>query len=311
MARVARVRFGQLVVGPPGSGKTTYCRAMHQFLHAQQRPTIIVNLDPANDPVTSFAPEVTCSSLITVDDVMNTHSLGPNGALMYCMQFLEKNFDRIMEEIDKFPDHYVLFDLPGQVELYTHDRSVPAIIKRLEALHFRLVVVNLVDAHYCSDPGKYVSMLLTCLSTMLHLALPHVNVLSKLDLAERHGQLQFGLEFYTDVLDLERLLQLLDDQPVLARYRRLSAALADLVQRYGLVSFSPLAVEDRQLLAQLCQQLDRANGFAMVGGKAAAAGDSGGSQTVVSMLSCAVGAQSQQERLGHAADKYLGQEAEE
>lgn len=24
--------FGQLVIGPPGSGKTTYCAAMHDFL---------------------------------------------------------------------------------------------------------------------------------------------------------------------------------------------------------------------------------------------------------------------------------------
>lgn len=53
----------------------------------------------------------------------------------------------------------------------------------------QLTVVHLVDAHLCCDPGKYVSALLLSLTTMLHLELPHVNVLSKIDLIENYGKL--------------------------------------------------------------------------------------------------------------------------
>lgn len=53
----------------------------------------------------------------------------------------------------------------------------------------QLTAVHLVDAHLCSDPGKYISSLVLSLSTMLHLELPHVNVLSKIDLIERYGRL--------------------------------------------------------------------------------------------------------------------------
>ena len=53
----------------------------------------------------------------------------------------------------------------------------------------QLTAVHLVDAHLCSDPGKYVSALLLSLSTMLHLELPHVNVLSKIDMIESYGTL--------------------------------------------------------------------------------------------------------------------------
>lgn len=53
----------------------------------------------------------------------------------------------------------------------------------------QLTAVHLVDAHLCSDPGKYISALLLSLSTMLHLELPHVNVLSKIDLIESYGKL--------------------------------------------------------------------------------------------------------------------------
>ena len=53
----------------------------------------------------------------------------------------------------------------------------------------QLTAVHLIDAHLCCDPGKYVSALLLSLSTMLHLELPHVNVLSKIDLIENYGNL--------------------------------------------------------------------------------------------------------------------------
>lgn len=53
----------------------------------------------------------------------------------------------------------------------------------------QLTAMHLVDAHLCSDPGKYVSALILSLSTMLHLELPHINVLSKIDLIENYGKL--------------------------------------------------------------------------------------------------------------------------
>lgn len=65
----------------------------------------------------------------------------------------------------------------------------------------QLTAVHLVDAHLCSDPGKYVSALLLSLSTMLHLELPHINVLSKIDLIESYGKL--GICFFFCVISVE------------------------------------------------------------------------------------------------------------
>jgi hypothetical protein len=47
---------------------------------------------------------------------MEQLKLGPNGALVYCMEFLEANFEWLASKLKTFPkDGYFIFDLPGQV----------------------------------------------------------------------------------------------------------------------------------------------------------------------------------------------------
>ena len=41
--------FGQIVIGPPGAGKTTYCDFMSQLLRGLGRKVAILNIDPANE----------------------------------------------------------------------------------------------------------------------------------------------------------------------------------------------------------------------------------------------------------------------
>ena len=140
--------FGQVVIGPPGSGKTTYCNGMSQFLAGFGREVAIINLDPAND-ILPYKADIDISDLITLSDVMDSLKLGPNGGLIYCMEFLEKNMDWLKTELDKVSGKYLLFDCPGQVELYTHHNSVRNVLAQLQQWDYRLVAVHLVDSHYC------------------------------------------------------------------------------------------------------------------------------------------------------------------
>jgi GPN-loop GTPase len=92
--------FAQLVVGPPGSGKSTYCDGMHQFLGAIGRKSSVVNLDPANE-ATSYPCAVDVRELVSVEDIMGSdpreedggEALGPNGAVLYALETLEQNFE--------------------------------------------------------------------------------------------------------------------------------------------------------------------------------------------------------------------------
>ncbi|XP_039596175.1 GPN-loop GTPase 2 [Polypterus senegalus] len=254
------VLFGQVVIGPPGSGKTTYCLGMQEFLTKLGRKVAVVNLDPANDTL-PYECMVNIAELVTLDDVMDSLKLGPNGGLIYCMEYMEANFDWLKEKLEKFKDHYFLFDCPGQVELYTHHSSVKNIFAQLVKWNFRLAAVHLVDSHYCADPAKFISVLCTSLSTMLHVELPHVNVLSKMDLIEQYGKLAFNLDFYTDVLDLSYLLEHLTSDPFFKKFKCLNEKLVELIEDYSLVSFVPLNVQDKESMVQVMKTIDKANGY--------------------------------------------------
>lgn len=204
--------FGEIVCGSPGSGKSTYCYGKYQLFNAINRPISVINLDPANDTIL-YPCAINISDLITLKDVMDQYGLGPNGGMLYCMEYLEANYDWLegkLKELGK--DAYVLFDLPGQVELSTNHDSVKNIVGKLVKSGFRvritafdlveylcinrasfelgqLAAVHLCDAHYVTDAAKYVSLLLLSLRAMLHLELPHINVLSKIDLLKQYGDL--------------------------------------------------------------------------------------------------------------------------
>lgn len=91
--------FAQLVIGPPGSGKSTYCDGMQQFMSAIGRKCSVVNLDPANDH-TSYPCALDVRDLVTLEEVMADDELGPNGAVLYALEELEENWDWLEERLN-------------------------------------------------------------------------------------------------------------------------------------------------------------------------------------------------------------------
>eukprot|EP00957_Ditylum_brightwellii_P120427 9188456-Ditylum_brightwellii.AAC.1 len=162
------VLYGQVALGPPGSGKTTYCNGMQQYLKLIGREAVVINLDPANE-IPTASPTVkgddekeenddasknteegeedeaanrnclpydalydVCEDLVNLTTVMAELGLGPNGGLVYCMEYIERHMDHVISTLKSRllessetkeiinPNTYILIDLPGQVELYTH-----------------------------------------------------------------------------------------------------------------------------------------------------------------------------------------------
>ena len=163
------------------------------------------------------------------------------------------------------------------MELFTHHASLKNILSTLQKRDYRLCAVHLIDSFHCVDLSRYISMLLLSLQTMLQLELPHINVLSKVDLMESYGKLSksffrrshtlgFNLEFYTQVQDLDYALGALSqDTSIPPRFQALSAALTDLIQDFGLVGFQTLCIDDPESVLSIAKLIDKANGYVFGG----------------------------------------------
>lgn len=346
--------YGQVVVGPPGSGKTTFCDGMQQYLRMLGRDAWVINFDPANegtgkrrrhgiennnvskstrgdkketvqnsDDEPDHAEDSSshnqlpyetlfdiCNEVINLSSVMLETGLGPNGGLMYCMEYLEAHSEAIILQLQERLEHstpatndesrkYLIFDLPGQVELYTHSTCVQHVLHRLvKTLDLRLTAVQLVDAHYCTDASKFLSASLLGTTTMLRLELPTVNVLSKIDLLASYGELPMQLEYFTDCHDLDKILPFLDNpmpssmddgqgnedfdvtddaeyqcarqrrrqSKLYRKFEKLHSALAEVVEDYGLLSFIPLNISNAESVGRVLAQIDKCNGYVFVNG---------------------------------------------
>lgn len=73
--------------------------------------------------------------------------------------------------------------------------------------------------------------------------------------------MDFGIDFYTDVLDLDYLLDLLDDGPFTKKFKKLNAAIVGLIQDYSLVAFIPVDVKSEKSLLQLKSAIDKVTCF--------------------------------------------------
>ncbi|KAN0096232.1 ATP-binding domain 1 family member B [Hyaloscypha variabilis] len=263
--------FAQLVLGSPGSGKSTYCNGMQQFMSAIGRKCSVVNLDPANDH-TSYPCAIDVRDLIKIEDIMEEDDLGPNGAVLYALEELEHNMEWLEAGLSELGEDYVLFDCPGQVELYTHHSSLRNIFFRLKKLGYRLVVLHLSDSYCLTLPSLYISNLILSLRAMLQMDLPHLNVLTKIDKLSTYSPLPFNLDFYTEVQDLSYLLPHLEEESSAMRgskFEGLNTAIVELVESFGLVGFETLAVEDKRSMMHLLQVIDRAGGYAFGGAEGA------------------------------------------
>eukprot|EP00796_Vickermania_ingenoplastis_P009183 gene9183-6460_t len=198
--------FGELVCGPPGSGKTTYCEGKRQFLSVYDptRPVILLNLDPANEDLFPYPCDVDVRDVVCHEKVMDME-LGPNGAYIMCAVILEDNVDWIIEQIEAAARRksaevssllpasgqpsasprppYLIADCPGQVEFYLNSTFIHRLYKALQKqLECNLCTVHLVDAVIAtSDVSTFVSACLLSVTTMVDHEQPHINVLSKWD----------------------------------------------------------------------------------------------------------------------------------
>ena len=101
------------------------------------RKCSVVNLDPANEH-TSYPCGLDVRTLVTLEEIMADDQLGPNGGVLYALEEVEHNMDWLADSLKKLGEDYVLFDCPGQVELFTHHSSLRNIFFKIQKLGYRV-----------------------------------------------------------------------------------------------------------------------------------------------------------------------------
>ncbi|KAJ3339969.1 ATP binding protein [Gonapodya sp. JEL0774] len=225
----------------------THCESTGRSAH-------LVNLDPAAENF-EYQPTIDIRELVPLEDVMEELGYGPNGGLVYCMEYLVDNMEWLDEELQSFDDDYLILDCPGQIELYTHIPVMKRMVQHMQHLGYTVCGVYIIDSQFIEDTAKYFAGVLSATATMVQLEIPHINVMSKMDLLGERAE----------SAEMERYLEpdpglLLEDANVTMRpkFYRLNEALVKLIDEFNMVQFVPLNIEDEDSITYLLAQIDNA-----------------------------------------------------
>ncbi|WP_456369561.1 PRK13768 family protein [Geoglobus sp.] len=210
------------IIGTAGSGKSYFTGSFSDYLDFKKIDHAIVNLDPGADFL-PYEPDVDVREWITVDDVMEKYSVGPNGAQIVSADLIATKADDIVDELDLYSADYVLVDTPGQMELFTLRSSSEILIQAFGREN--CVSVFLFDPVISQRASGFTSMVFMYSSAVMRLNIPQIPVLSKSDILPDH--------------DLERILSWSSDPDTLytdvSRERGLSRDLFHLLREAGLI----------------------------------------------------------------------------
>jgi GPN-loop GTPase len=274
-------KYGTIIMGPAGAGKTTFCSGLIQHLRNNRRSCFYINLDPAAEEFV-YEPDVDIKELISLEDVMEELHLGPNGGLIYCFEFLLQNLDFLTDPLETVTDEYlIIIDMPGQIELYTHVPIVPQLVRHLRggSLNISLCAAYLLESTFIIDRAKFFAGTLSAMSAMLMLEIPHVNILSKMDLVKG----QVARKELKRFIDPD--ISLLQDAPESGlvyefkegvdngdptdaesvmtgeSFAKLNRAVGQLIDDFSLVSFLKLDVQDEDSVGAVLSYIDDAIQF--------------------------------------------------
>jgi len=191
-----------------------------------------------------------------------------------------ENLDFLTEAIDPLTEEYlIILDMPGQIELYTHIPVVPTLVRHLTrtgALNVNLCATYLLESTFVIDRAKYFAGTLSAMSAMIMLEVPHVNILSKMDLVKgsvSRKELKRFIDPDTSLLDDDpsdssaatASAELTGSDPSAAdsimaggSFKRLNKAVAQLIDDFSMVSFLQLDVQDEDSVGAILSYIDDA-----------------------------------------------------
>lgn len=166
-------------IGSAGSGKSSLTGAYMGWMQNQGYDAISVNLDPGieNAP---YVPDVDIRDWIKLRDIMKEHGVGPNGAQIIAADMLALNITEMKDIIESFETEYVIFDTPGQMELFVLRQSGKYLIDAFGV--DKSIIGFLYDPVISRNPSGFISLMLQAASVQVRFNVPFLNILTKSDM---------------------------------------------------------------------------------------------------------------------------------
>ncbi len=196
-------------IGSAGSGKSTLTGAFAGWMQHQGYDAITVNLDPGieNAP---YVPDVDIREWVKLKDIMKEYNVGPNGAQIIAADMLILNIEEMKEVIDSFETEYVIFDTPGQMELFVLRQSGKFIIDAFDVK--RSIIGFLYDPVISKTPSGFITLMLQAASVQVRFNVPFISILTKTDLLKQE-ECKKILRWSRDIMELEDAVH--DEYPTL------------------------------------------------------------------------------------------------
>ena len=211
-------------------------------------------------------------------------------------RYLMENISWLQDAIADYGDDYLIFDCPGQIELYTHLPVMQRLVRFLtKQCGYEMCAIYLLDSLFITDSSRFISGTLMCLSAMVQLEPPHINILTKCDLVPNKKVMRKFLD-----PDMHSLMLSLDDgaaggddrgeggagvsdsahrsatataggalsassssggASMPAKYAHLNRAVSTLIEQYAMVNFFPLDITQEDSVSLCLQHIDRATAY--------------------------------------------------
>jgi GTPase SAR1 family protein len=152
---------------------------LKDHLVGKEWDVVTVNLDPGAESL-PYDPDVDVRNHVNLHELMERYDLGPNGGLVLAADMIASKAPELQEEIMDLNADYVIFDTPGQMELFAYRPSGPFIVKQMGAGDSALLF--LFDSWLMTDAANFLSLMLLASSVKLRFGLPFLPILSKADL---------------------------------------------------------------------------------------------------------------------------------
>lgn len=242
--------FSVFIVGTAGAGKSVLTSTLASWLETYEIKTVKVNLDPAVEKL-PYVPDVDVREYVTAYELMEKYDLGPNGAIVAAIDMLASKAERLKEEILDFKPGYVLFDTPGQMELFAFRSVGEYIVSVLGGK--QTAMLFLVDTALSIRPSGLLSAMLLAASAHYRLSIPQINILNKIDLVDRNlvDKIMKWVEdldiFYNDLIKEKGMLKNINEM--------IFIAVKEFISTFNIIPVSALTGENIEKIYIALQQI--------------------------------------------------------